>query len=54
MTDHPLCGGPLDPHGEPCELHDFLALADEERGCCTRHHPEARRRDPDQVLSAPA
>lgn len=46
MTDHPPCGGPLDPHDESCELHDFLALADDEERCCARHHPEAARHDP--------
>ncbi|MFI8258929.1 hypothetical protein [Streptomyces filamentosus] len=43
MTDLPPGGGPLDPHDGPCELHDYLALADDEELCCVRHHPEGRR-----------
>jgi hypothetical protein len=41
------CPGEFGPHDEPCELDDYLALADDEKRCCVRHHPDARRHDPD-------
>lgn len=40
------CPGEFRPHEEPCELDDYLALSDDEKRCCVRHHPDARRHDP--------
>ncbi|SFF76842.1 hypothetical protein SAMN05216251_12817 [Actinacidiphila alni] len=41
-----LCPGEDQPHGEACDLLDFIALADDEKHCCLKHHPDAVRRAP--------
>lgn len=40
------CPGEFRPREEPCELYHYPALADHEKRCCARHHPDARRQDP--------
>ncbi|MEU6632140.1 hypothetical protein ABZ905_28280 [Streptomyces parvus] len=45
MIDRPPPRNSPDPSDGPCDVHDVLALADDEHRCCVRHHPEAARHD---------